>query len=90
MQAIIVSTWRIFIAREFCGQSQMLLCIVSDEGQGIGSLSAQSRGSRGLSTRSSQYMQRAITAENALGTEREALVHRALAAKQAACALIRL
>ena len=32
--------------------------------------------------------QRAITAENALGAEREALVHRALTAEQATCALM--
>ena len=33
-------------------------------------------------------MQRAITAEKALGAEREALVHRALTAEQATCALM--
>ena len=32
--------------------------------------------------------QRAITAEKALGSEREALVHRALTAEQATCALM--
>ena len=41
-----------------------------------------------LLTRRSHAAQRAITAEKALGSEREALVHRALAAEQATCALM--
>ena len=39
-------------------------------------------------TRDFHFVQRAITAENALGAEREALVHRALTAEQATCALM--
>ena len=39
-------------------------------------------------TRSLHSVQRAITAEKALGAEREALVHRALTAEQATCALM--
>ena len=39
-------------------------------------------------TRSFHAFQRAITAEKALGAEREALVHRALTAEQATCALM--
>ena len=41
-----------------------------------------------ISTQSFCNAQRAITAEKALGSEREALVHRALTAEQATCALM--
>lgn len=41
-----------------------------------------------LAAEQGDLLQRAVTAERALGSEREALVHRALTAEQATCALM--